>query len=48
MVKLLSERIHVEENTLLLETLSSIKRAGADMILTYHALKAAKLLKHER
>ena len=48
MVKLLSERIHVNENTLLLETLSSIKRAGADMILTYHALEAAKLLKQER
>ena len=27
-----------------LESLTSIKRAGADMILTYHALEAAKLL----
>ena len=28
-----------------LETLLSIKRAGADLILTYHALEAAALLK---
>jgi delta-aminolevulinic acid dehydratase/porphobilinogen synthase len=27
-----------------LETLSSIKRAGADMILTYHGLQAARLM----
>lgn len=45
MIKLLSEYGHVDENTLLLETLNSIKRAGTDMILTYHALQAAPLLK---
>ena len=45
MIKLLSEYGHVDENALLLETLNSIKRAGADMILTYHALQAALLLK---
>jgi porphobilinogen synthase len=44
MIKLLSEYAHVDENVLLMETLSSIKRAGADMILTYHAVEAAKLL----
>jgi porphobilinogen synthase len=27
-----------------IETLTSIKRAGADLILTYHALHAADLL----
>lgn len=45
MIKLLSEYGHVDENALLLETLNSIKRAGADTILTYHALQAALLLK---
>jgi porphobilinogen synthase len=44
MIKLLSEYGHVDEKVLLMETLSSIKRAGADMILTYHAMEAAKLL----
>jgi porphobilinogen synthase len=44
MIKLLSERANVAESTLLLETLKSIKRAGADMVLTYHAMDAAKLL----
>ena len=29
---------------LMMEILTSIKRAGADLILTYHALDAAKLL----
>jgi porphobilinogen synthase len=28
-----------------LETLTSIKRAGADLILTYHAKEAAEWLK---
>jgi porphobilinogen synthase len=44
MIKLLSEQGHVKENTLLMETLQSIKRAGADMILTYYAKEAASLL----
>jgi len=44
MIKLLGQYGHVDENALLLETLSSIKRAGADTILTYHALQAASLL----
>jgi porphobilinogen synthase len=44
MIKLLSEHAHIDEKDLLLETLSSIKRAGADMILTYHALEAAKII----
>lgn len=44
MIKLLAEHTHVDEKTLFLETLSSIKRAGADMILTYYAQEEAKLL----
>jgi porphobilinogen synthase len=44
MIKLLSEHTKVREEVLLSETLSSIKRAGADMILTYYGLEMAKLL----
>jgi porphobilinogen synthase len=44
MIKLLSEQGHVNGNTLLLETLESIKRAGADTIITYSAMEAARLL----
>ncbi len=44
MIKLLSEHAHIDEKDLLMETLYSIKRAGADMILTYHAVEAAKIL----
>jgi porphobilinogen synthase len=44
MIKLLSQQGRVNESTLLLETLNSIKRAGADMILTYYAIEAARLL----
>jgi len=47
LIKLLSKSGHLDEKVLLMETLNSIKRAGADMILTYHALEAAKLLKGE-
>jgi porphobilinogen synthase len=31
----------IDERTTVLETLTGIKRAGADMILTYHAKDAA-------
>jgi porphobilinogen synthase len=34
----------VEGDRVMLEILTSIKRAGADLILTYHALEAARLL----
>jgi len=47
-VKLLGAYAHVDENALLMETLNSIKRAGADMILTYHALEVPRLLKGHR
>ena len=45
MIKSPSEEGLLDEDALLMETLNSIKRAGADMILTYHALQAARLLK---
>ena len=41
MLKLLSEHSHIDENTLFMESLNSIKRSGADAILTYYALQAA-------
>jgi len=44
MIKAPGEAGYLDEKRLLIETLSSIKRAGADMILTYHALEAARLL----
>lgn len=44
MIKLLCQQGHIDEKTLFLETLESIKRAGADMIITYYAMEAAKLL----
>ena len=34
----------IDEKQLMFEILTSIKRAGADIILTYHALEAAQLL----
>jgi porphobilinogen synthase len=41
MVKAAAERGWVDERKVVLETLTAIKRAGADLILTYHALDAA-------
>jgi porphobilinogen synthase len=34
----------VDEDRAIMEVLVSIKRAGADLILTYHAKEAARLL----
>jgi porphobilinogen synthase len=34
----------IDEQRVMLEVLTSIKRAGADLILTYHATEAARLL----
>lgn len=44
MIKLLSQTFKLSENDLLLEMLYSIKRAGANTILTYYALQAARFL----
>ncbi len=45
MVKAASERGWINEEAVVLETLLSFKRAGADLILTYHACDAAAWLK---
>jgi porphobilinogen synthase len=45
MVVAAAERGWVERRALVLEVLTSIARAGADMIITYHALEAAAWLK---
>jgi porphobilinogen synthase len=34
----------IDENAVMTEFITSIKRAGADMIITYHAKKMAQLL----
>lgn len=44
MIKAAAERGWIDENKAILESLSSIKRAGADLIATYFAKDAAKLL----
>ncbi len=44
MLKAASERGWLNEKTVILETLTSIKRAGADLILTYHAKEASRWL----
>lgn len=44
MVKLMAKEGYGDEKNLALEILTSIKRAGADIIITYHALDAAKWL----
>lgn len=45
MVKAASMKGWIDERRVVLETLTSMKRAGADLILTYHAKDAAKWLK---
>ncbi len=45
MVKAAAERGWIDERRITLEILTSIKRAGADLILTYHAVEAARWLR---
>ena len=45
MIKAAAANGWVDEEKVTLETLTSIKRAGADLIITYHAVDAAKWLK---
>ncbi len=45
MVKAAAERCWIDEKSVVLETLLSFKRAGADLILTYHACDAAQWLR---
>jgi porphobilinogen synthase len=44
MLKAAAERGFIDHDRAVLETLTAIKRAGADLILTYHAKEAARLL----
>lgn len=45
MVKAAAQNGWIDEKRIVLETLMSMKRAGADIIITYHAIDAAKWLK---
>ena len=45
MVKAAAQLGWIDEKRIVLENLTAIKRAGADIIITYHALDAAKWIK---
>lgn len=45
MIKAASEKGWLDEKKVILESLTAIKRAGADLILTYFAMDAAEMLK---
>jgi porphobilinogen synthase len=44
MVKAAAERGWIDGRAIMLEVLHSIKRAGADFILSYHAREVARVL----
>jgi porphobilinogen synthase len=43
MIKAASERGWIDEDRLIIESLTAIRRAGADLVLTYFAERAARL-----
>ena len=45
MIKAAAERGWIDEQRVMLETLTSIKRAGADIIITYYAREAVSALR---
>ena len=45
MIKAAAERGWIDHDNVMMETLMSIRRAGADVILTYHAIEASRLLR---
>jgi porphobilinogen synthase len=45
MIKAAAQNGWLDERRVVLETLTSIRRAGADLILTYHAKDAADWLR---
>jgi porphobilinogen synthase len=45
MLKAAAARGWLDEQRAMMETLTSIRRAGADIIITYYAREAARLLK---
>jgi len=44
MIEAAAEKGYIDRDSILLEILGSIRRAGADIIITYHALTAAEIL----
>jgi porphobilinogen synthase len=46
MVKAAAQNGWIDHDQVVLETLMSFRRAGADVILSYHAKEAAQLLNH--
>ena len=47
MVKAAAQNGWIDEKAIVLETLTSMKRAGADLIMTYHAKDAARWLEEK-
>ena len=47
MVKAAAEKGWIDGDRVMMETLLGMKRAGADLIITYHAKEAARLLNGE-
>ena len=45
MIKAAAERGWINEERVMIETLTSIRRAGASIIITYYALEAARMLR---
>jgi porphobilinogen synthase len=48
MIEAAAEKGWSDRERIVMETLLGIRRAGADMILTYHAIYAAELLAKTR
>ena len=47
MIKAAAQQDWIDEKAVMMESLLSIKRAGADLILTYFAKEAAQLLNQQ-
>ena len=45
MINAAAEEDWIDGDRVMMETLIGMKRAGADLIITYHAKEAARLLK---
>ena len=45
MIKAAAEKDWIDGDRVMMETLVGMKRAGADLIITYHAKEAAKILR---
>ena len=48
MVKAAAQNGWIDEKRIVMENLTAIKRAGADIIITYHALEAARWIDEEK